>query len=237
VAIPDVPQIVSWESSRLRPCTKNLGEGEAVRYVRFGVLVGVAVAVLSVFPIAALADAPAPPIPPGAYPAPPPPLGSPSPVVNGVTLAGLSCYPTFSFQNGGNGDWVSAELGYQEPWTGMLRARSSTIGPWEKWNWCYDSSTGKWSIQSNANGLWTSTEIGYTNEHHAMLRARSSTIGSWEQYTVYCVFGHGFFAFWANANGLYVSAELGYTGTDYGMLRARSASVGAWESFSSFPSC
>lgn len=128
-----------------------------------------------------------------------------------------------------NGLYVSAELGYTGGNQGMLRARGSQVGPWEKFS-LYYLGDGTWTMQSQANGLYVSTEIGYTGGNYGMLRARSSQIGPWELYYVIPTGGDSF-ALQSYANNNYVSAELGYTGGNYGMLRARATQIGPWEQF------
>ncbi len=182
------------------------------------------------------------------YPAAPPPPGTAVPLAGSpggnsptATASGLSCYPVQSFFNIENSEWVSAELSYNQPWTGMLRARKpSNPGPWEQFQFC--SQNGQWSIWSDGAGYWTTTEIADTGNHYAMLRARQAQIGRWEQYAIDCIGPSGGqdFVMISRANSNYVSTELAYTGTDYAMLRARrsqSAGWGPWETYWPFPGC
>lgn len=88
----------------------------------------------------------------------------------------------------GNGLYVSAELGYSGDRYGMLRARASTIGPWEKFQLCqYIGTVGPgnalyWtsSLRSLANNKFVSVEYDYTGGWYGMLRARADSWGSWE---------------------------------------------------------
>jgi hypothetical protein len=139
-----------------------------------------------------------------------------------------SCGET-SFQSVVNGRYVSAELGYTGGNYGMLRARATSIGPWEKFEVCGYTRDGYnidyETIRSVANGRYVSAELGYTGGNYGMLRARATSIGPWEEFFT------GMVDIQSISNGLYVSAELGYTGGNYGMLRARATSVGPWEEF------
>ena len=128
-----------------------------------------------------------------------------------------------------NGRYVSAELGYTGSSYGMLRARATTVGAWERYQ-CIALGSDKWAIESRANQQYTSAELGYKGSSYGMLRARSARIGSWETYTLTPVSSCSCMAIRA-ANSKFVSAELGNTGSTYGLLRARSTSVGPWEEF------
>jgi hypothetical protein len=90
-----------------------------------------------------------------------------------------------------NNRYVSAELGLQGDDYGLLRARATEIGPWERFRFVVishapnpDEVVSPWliAIQSTANNLYVSTEIGWTNDRYGLLRARSGSIGEWEQY-------------------------------------------------------
>jgi hypothetical protein len=145
-------------------------------------------------------------------------------VILGATPAqAASCYDGAIYSEA-NHRYVSAELGYTGADYGMLRARASSVGPWERFEICYSSvALTHFSFRSLANGRWVSAELGYTGSRYAMLRARATSIGPWEK----------FFAneIQSEANGRWTSAELGYTGATYGMLRARAGSIGPWENW------
>jgi hypothetical protein len=125
-----------------------------------------------------------------------------------------------------NHRYVSAELGKTGSDYGMLRARATAIGPWERFEICYTTYTN-FSIRSLANFRWVSVELGYTGSRYAMLRARAGSIGPWEKFN--STFGE----IQSDANRRWVSAELGYAGSLNGMLRARAGSVGPWENWTS----
>ena len=78
-----------------------------------------------------------------------------------------------------NGKWVSAELGYGGVRYGMLRARASSIGPWETFN-------GAYGLRNTKNWKYVSAELGYGGGLKGMLRARSSSYGPWEHFTNCC---------------------------------------------------
>jgi hypothetical protein len=83
--------------------------------------------------------------------------------------------------------YVSTELYpvYQttDPRWGMLRARSHTVGLWEK----FLIGCGEWDcyIYSVANRLYVSAELGYPKDdpRYGMLRARNTYWGPWEKFT------------------------------------------------------
>jgi hypothetical protein len=158
-----------------------------------------------------------------------------------ATPTGEECYPAQGWYNiQGNGKYVSAELGYTGMDKNMLRARASSVGIWEDFQFCFETSDGHWAIWSNAAGQYTSTEIGYTGSDQYMLRARSSSYGPWEKYNIDCITGGGqTFYVQSVASGKWVAAELGYLGPLYAMLRARTdtGNIGPWEAWYPFAGC
>jgi hypothetical protein len=152
-------------------------------------------------------------------------------VKNGVTTAGpsWSCGAQGWFASRYTGLYVSDELGYAGGEKGMLRARSSSVGPWELYQFCGNAQTGAAAIFADGNAAWVSTEVSYSGALYGMLRARSFSIGAWEEYSLAGV--EGAFSIWSAANARWVSAEYGDSGNWWGMLRARSETIGAWESY------
>jgi hypothetical protein len=141
--------------------------------------------------------------------------------------AAATCWDGW-LQSVANGKYVAAELHYTGAGYGELRARSSSVGSWERFEFCSSSAAPvTLSIRSLANGKWVSAEFQYTGALYAMLRARASGIGPWEKFDA--IDG----GLRAQDNGKFVSAELQYTGARYGMLRARASSRGPWELFRS----
>jgi len=170
-------------------------------------------------------------LPSGARPAAPPAAGTGAAGrISRDIAAVVGCYNNQSIKSNANGRWVSAELGYSGGSYAMLRARATAIGPWEKYDLCYDYTGSFWFIVSDANAKDVSAELGYSGGNYAMLRARASAVGPGEKYSLYCTTA-GALLIKSNANGLWVSAELGYAGSDYAMLRARASAVGPWEQY------
>ncbi|WP_371785072.1 fascin domain-containing protein [Streptosporangium subroseum] len=97
--------------------------------------------------------------------------------------SGTSSWLLFSI---GASSYVTTELGYAYPGNdrGMLRARSTAIGPWEQFELLFSSGSGTYALRSKANGMYVTTELGYAypGNDRGMLRARSTTIGPWEQF-------------------------------------------------------
>lgn len=122
--------------------------------------------------------------------------------------------------------FVSAEVDYTGYVSGMLRARSTSAGDWEKFSIC--PGNGFYTLYSYSAKGWVSAEQNYTGADAGMLRARSGSVGAWEKFDVRCT---DYCTLKSLANGKYVTSELAYTGSGYGMLRARSTSVGDWEKF------
>jgi len=137
------------------------------------------------------------------------------------------CTANVVIQSAANGNYSSTELGFSGGDHAMLRARSSTIGPWELYTLCTDG-TVSW-FTSQANNRVVAAELGYSGGDYAMLRARSTSVGIWERFIIEDL--GGAVAIKSSANNRYVAAELGYSGSSYGELRARSASIGPWEIF------
>jgi hypothetical protein len=127
------------------------------------------------------------------------------------------------------GKFVSAEYGYpsNDPRWGMLRARSNTVGPWEKWEICPDGAAG-WALRSHYSKRWVSCERDYPGVGARMLRARATSIGVWERFNR-TTSRFGWDLLHNQVQSGTVAVEVGYTGNDKGMLRARTAVDGPWE--------
>ena len=161
---------------------------------------------------------------------------TPLPAIIRITSANMQqysngCSSDFQLQSADDGLYVSAEMGYTGNNYAMLRARAATVGPWERYNLTYDTSTGTWSIQSLDNNLFVSTELSFTGNNYAMLRARSSTASIWERYNLYYNRVSGTWEIQSARNNLYISTEVDFTGSNYAMLRARASTVGPWEQY------
>ncbi|MEV6598251.1 hypothetical protein AB0M36_15425 [Actinoplanes sp. NPDC051346] len=147
-----------------------------------------------------------------------------------LSAQAILCWHNVSIYANANGRWVSMEKGYAAGDNGMLRARATVIGPWERYVVCRDNVTGYTYWASQDTGLVVSTELGYSAGDYGMLRARATIVGPWEQY--YTTYGPGnWFSMYAYGNGRWVSTEIGYGGGDNGMLRARATVIGPWEQY------
>ncbi|HEV2377261.1 MAG TPA: hypothetical protein VGS19_34495 [Streptosporangiaceae bacterium] len=131
----------------------------------------------------------------------------------------------------GNGNYVSAELGYTGGNYGELRARATTQGPWETWDEL-SLPNGDVAFRSVANGLYVTVndQVATTDPSYGELTASSPTIGPRQAFQV-TYNSDGTYSVKSVDDGHYVSAELGYTGASYAMLRARAASIGPWEKY------
>jgi hypothetical protein len=145
--------------------------------------------------------------------------------------AGVNGCATVALLSTASGTYVSTEI-QDSNFPGMLRARASSVGSWEKYTLCVDEATSTGTLLSHANGLYVAAERDYMGRYAGMLRARTSpgNLGTWEQFKV-AVPCCDTWNFTAHSNGLLVSAEFGYAGTETGMLRARATSAGPWEAF------
>jgi hypothetical protein len=151
--------------------------------------------------------------------------------VKPYSTVGWECSAQGWIQSAYNGLYVSTELGYSGAEKGMLRARSTSVGPWELYQLCWRTGVGgpTYAIWSDGAAKFVTAEIGPEAAVYGMLRARSNSVGAWEEFTIYgatklLILG---------ANSKWVSAEFGWSGNWYGMLRARSESIGQWEEYNS----
>ena len=99
----------------------------------------------------------------------------------------LDCYDGWLRSNA-NGKYVSVEMSYGGVDKYMLRARASTVGPWERFEFCWGvgGNDANLAIRSVYNGKWVSAELGYGGGRYGMLRARASSYGPWEYFTNCC---------------------------------------------------
>jgi hypothetical protein len=88
-------------------------------------------------------------------------------------------HPTvWVFQSRANLRYIAAEI----PASGLLRARSTAIGPWEKFYLGFGPQRPNILIQSQANGLLVAAENG----SNSALRARTGLPGgAWEQFDLH----------------------------------------------------
>ncbi|MGW3985127.1 fascin domain-containing protein [Streptomyces mirabilis] len=143
---------------------------------------------------------------------------------------GTDCAST-SITSVANQHYVSAELGYSGDQSGMLRARSTGIGPWEQFDLCRSirfMPTGSYAIRSaNSNQYITAVD---SNNPPAMLRVARDTISTDEEFYITRT-NDGTYALSRARNMSYVTAQLDYSGAQYGMLRAHAGGIGPWEQF------
>lgn len=134
--------------------------------------------------------------------------------------------------------YVSAEFGAQSSLYGMLRARATTVGYWERF--IIEPLPAYWNnVPGPAYAI-------YSTVNDRFVRAYTSSIGFFADTLVaddsdpdlvatFMLQPTGKdpheVAILSAANRRYVSAELNFSGAYYGMLRARSSFIGAWERF------
>ena len=151
----------------------------------------------------------------------------------GAAIEMVAVQQTFNctLQSRANNQYVAAELGYPGADNGMLRARSGSVGAWEKFE-CVALGGNRWALRSRANGQYVVTELGYGGPTQAMLRARSGSPGGWEQFRIVPLsLTDPKFALRSTVGDKAVTTEIAYGGGGASQLRARSDSVGAWEQF------
>jgi hypothetical protein len=139
---------------------------------------------------------------------------------------------TVSIVNAYTGLAVSAELGDVGIFNGMLRARATSVGPWEKFTMCMDDNH-VFTLKSQANNLYVSTEEDYEGGYQYLLRARAAVVGGWELFVMYGVGGDT--VEFTGSPGYWVTSELGYSGSDQYLLRANRKSLGGWETWVFYP--
>ncbi len=148
-----------------------------------------------------------------------------------LSTVGWECTGEGWIRSAYNGLYVSTEVGYSGAEKGMLRARSTSVGPWERYQICWKEGGGgpTDAIWSDGAAKFVTAEIGPEAVVYGMLRARANSVGAWEEFSIL----GGPKMLINAANGLWVSAEFGWSGNWYGMLRARAASIGEWEEYNS----
>jgi hypothetical protein len=123
---------------------------------------------------------------------------------------------------------VSVELA--EPvFPNMLRARSDTVGAWEKFVLCYINDAHVFTLWSIAAQRYVAAEEAYPAPYTNMLRARTPAgqVGAWEKFVMYNLGGDT--QWFTGSQGYLVTGDLGMLGTDKGMLLANRKTLGSWE--------
>ncbi|GGU10080.1 MULTISPECIES: endonuclease/exonuclease/phosphatase family protein [Streptomyces] len=91
---------------------------------------------------------------------------------------------TAALRSEANGLYVTTEVNYTGGHAGLLRARGTAIGDWQKFH-LEKQPNGNYALKSKANGLYVTAEINDSGTDQAMLRARGTTSpGSWERFTL-----------------------------------------------------
>jgi hypothetical protein len=122
---------------------------------------------------------------------------------------------------------VSAELSWTGDGYGQLRARATTLGPWERFRLVCVSGTDVYAIRSVESGRYVTAEISWTGDRNGLLRARATAIGPWERFRIPNTPAGGTMTILSLANNRYVTAEIGRSNE----LRARASAPGTWERF------
>jgi hypothetical protein len=141
----------------------------------------------------------------------------------------INCWSRVSIKSTFNNKYVSAELNETGDNYGMLRARATTVGPWETFTVCRDQDNFYTVMSSNANNMFVSTE---KHDPHRKLRAAATTAYGWEFFLSPNNPGSG--STWfreLTSPQLYVSAKVG-TPADVIMLQVLGIGVHEREMFS-----
>jgi hypothetical protein len=118
-----------------------------------------------------------------------------------------------------------------------LRARKTSVGTNEKFQLCWYTAAGYYTVKALANNRYVTAETGYSGDWKGVLRASSTTVGIKQQFRITAGAGGSseFSKMESVANGRYVSCEMTWVGDIKGILRARNTVAGAYERFR-FPS-
>jgi hypothetical protein len=114
-----------------------------------------------------------------------------------------------------------------------LRARKTSVGTNEKFQLCWYTSDGYYTLKSLANSRFVTAETGYGGDWKGVLRASSTTVGTKQKFRITGTVGGSanFSKMESVANGRYVSCEATWGGDIKGILRARNVSGGTYERF------
>ena len=105
-------------------------------------------------------------------------------------IPGVGYGTTITLRNEENGLYVTSELSTTGDQAGMLRARGTNTGSWERF-YVVPQGDGTYALKSAENKLFVTAEFNYTGGDQGLLRARSTTVGSWERFTFEKVGGTG----------------------------------------------
>jgi hypothetical protein len=88
----------------------------------------------------------------------------------------------YAIRSEANGRYVTAEISWTGSSNGLLRARATSVGPWEKFR---IPNSALPTIYSLANNRYVTTEINWTGSGYGSLRARATVVGDWEYYVLW----------------------------------------------------
>lgn len=98
---------------------------------------------------------------------------------------------TVSLRNEENGLYVTSEAGYTGVQAGMLRARGTNTGSWERF-YVVPQGGNEYALKSAANpDLFISARFNATGDDAGLLRPYATSVGSWERFTFEPVGGTG----------------------------------------------
>jgi hypothetical protein len=152
----------------------------------------------------------------------------------GADRASISCWDPVYIRSQANGRYLSVRV--EEG--GLMRASSTSKGPWERFFVCRDSSTQRTTIRANVNGLYVSARLDEGGLDRGLVRASvpSAARASWEDfYTTRNPTTSGqtqTTVLIAEANDRYVSTRLDEGGIERPLLRASSWERNPWELYS-----
>jgi hypothetical protein len=84
----------------------------------------------------------------------------------------------YAIRSVANGRYVTAEISWTGNRNGLLRARATSIGPWEQFR--IPNGVSIVTLFSLANSRYVTVENGWTGDSYASLRARATAVGTWE---------------------------------------------------------
>jgi len=153
--------------------------------------------------------------------------------VGGVLVAAQPAHAaggcaTVSFANADRDLVVSVELGHTGIHYAELRARSGSVGPWERFTMCWLTDR-VFTLKSLANGKYVSNRENDAAPYQYLLTATADVVGEWEKFTAYDV--PDYFEGFTGSSGLFVSADFSYPGSYSGDLVANRGELGPWETF------
>lgn len=97
---------------------------------------------------------------------------------------------TISLRNEENGLYVTSEVNYTGVQTGMLRARGTNTGSWERFT-VEPQPGGEYALKSVTSNLYLSARFNATGDDMGIVRPYASSPGSWERFTFEKIGGTG----------------------------------------------